>query len=186
VAGFLKQIVFLVILLVSWPVNVPVWAAQDAAGNPAVEYKIKAAFLLNFAKFITWPDQTFAGEEDPFTFCVLGRDPFGTALTPLQARSVAGHPIRVRYLREAAQAGCCQMLFVADSEQDHLAERFAELNTMPIVTVSDIPGFADRGGIIEFVTRQGRLSFRINLAEARKRHLRINASLLNLATEVIR
>jgi len=78
------------------------------------------------------------------------------------------------------------MLFIADSEKEKVRTILKGLENTPVVTVSDIPGFAEQGGTIEFVLRQGRLSFKINLAEARKRHLRINASLLSLATEVIR
>ncbi len=185
-AGFLQKLVFTFILMVSFLATLPVCSVGAPGGSPAVEYKIKAAFLLNFAKFITWPKQTFTNTDQPFSFCVLGRDPFDAALTPLQSRSVAGHSIRVQYLKKPAETETCQMLFIADSEKENLTSVLEELDDMAIVTVSDIPGFVDKGGIIEFVTREGRLSFRINLAEARKRHLRINASLLNLATEVIR
>ena len=185
-AGFLQKLVFTSILMVSFLVTLPVCSVGAPGKNPVVEYKIKAAFLLNFAKFITWPEQTFASTGKPFSFCVLGRDPFGTALTPLQSRTVAGHPIRVQYLKKPAETETCQMLFIADSEKEHLTSIVEELDDMAIVTVSDIPGFVEQGGTIEFVTREGRLSFRINLAKAKKCHLRINASLLNLAAEVIR
>ncbi len=174
---------FLLVFILVFPPVCPVGAA---GADPPVEYKIKAAFLLNFAKFITWPDQTFTSPQQPFSFCVLGQDPFGTALTPLQSRTVAHHPIRVHYLKRLADTGTCQMLFIADSEKEKVRTILKGLENTPVVTVSDIPGFAEQGGTIEFVLRQGRLSFKINLAEARKRHLRINASLLSLATEVIR
>ncbi len=55
-----------------------------------------------------------------------------------------------------------------------------------VVTVSDIRGFVDFGGSIEFVTRSNRLSFIINLANAYKQEVHMNAFLLNLATRVIR
>ena len=185
-ADFLQKIVCTSILIVLFLVALPVCSVGAPGKNTAVEYKIKAAFLLNFAKFITWPEETFASREQPFSFCVLGRDPFGAALTPLQSRKVAGHSITVQYLKKSAGSDTCQMLFIADSEKENLTSILEELDDMAIVTVSDIPGFVDQGGIIEFVTRRGRLSFRINLAEARNCHLHINASLLNLATEVIR
>ena len=184
--GFLQKLVFTSILMASFLVTLPVCSVGAPGKNPAVEYKIKAAFLLNFAKFITWPEQTFTSTKQPFSFCVVGRDPFGPALTPLQSRTVAAHPIKVQYLKKPAETETCQMLFIADSEKENLTSMVEELDEMAIVTVSDIPGFADQGGIIEFVTRQGRLSFRINLARAKKCHLRIHASLLNLAAEVIR
>jgi hypothetical protein len=186
VPDFLKKIVFS-LLVVACCQGVMLSFTGPASGQEsAVEYKIKAAFLLNFAKFITWPEQTLTSVEQPFSFCVLGRDPFGAALTPLQARTVAGHSIRVRYLETPAESRTCQMLFITDSEKEKLSGILKELENIAVVTVSDIPGFVENGGIIEFVSSQGRLAFKINLAEAGKRHLRINASLLNLASEVIR
>jgi len=186
VAASLHKVVLACFLLAFMLVLIPVCSAEIGGANPPVEYKIKAAFLLNFAKFITWPEQTFASPQQPFSFCVLGRDPFGTALTPLQTRTVAHRPIHIKYVQDLADTDTCQMLFIADSEKEKLPTLLKGLEKIPVVTVSDIPGFAEQGGTIEFVLRQGRLSFKINLAEARKHHLHINASLLSLATEVIR
>jgi len=186
VAGLSKQLVRIVLMGLLALGTMPGGCAGAAASDPPVEYKIKAAFLLNFAKFITWPEQAFTGQEQPFCFCVLGKNPFDGALLPLQSRTVAKHPISIRYMQTTAETGACQVLFISKSEKDRLGSILETMNTLPVVTVSDIPGFAERGGIIEFVLRQGRLSFKINLTEARKHHLRINASLLNLATEVIR
>ena len=47
------------------------------AVDPALEYQVKAAFLLNFTKFVDWPAGAFAGSDSPITICILGNDPFG-------------------------------------------------------------------------------------------------------------
>jgi hypothetical protein len=84
VAGFPQKIIVSLILMVSYCMMPPICSPEVVRSGSPVEYKIKAAFLLNFAKFITWPDQTFTSPQQPFSFCVLGQDPFGTALTPMQ------------------------------------------------------------------------------------------------------
>ncbi|HHD63273.1 MAG TPA: YfiR family protein, partial [Desulfobulbaceae bacterium] len=71
-------------------------------------------------------------------------------------------------------------------EKEGLETINAALRNRAIVTVSDMQGFARTGGIIEFVIRGSKLSFIINLAQANKQGVHMNASLLNLATEVIR
>ncbi len=163
---------------------------QASAGTPEpeapVEYKVKAAFLLNFAKFITWPEKVSAEKDQPFTMCVLGEDPFGSSLAGIEARSVRGRKIKLRYIDSAEQATGCRLLFVSRSEKGRLGAVLAALQGKNVVTVSDIRGFADFGGSIEFVTRSNRLSFIINLANAYKQGVHMNASLLNLATKVIR
>jgi len=160
-------------------------AARQQADSP-LEYKIKAAFLLNFAKFVTWPERESFGKGQPFTLCILGKDPFGPSLAGIESRTVGKRRVHVRYIENPGQINGCRLLFVSSSEREKLADISAALRGQPVVTVSDIRGFSSSGGIFEFVTRGNKLSFIINLAQARKQGLHINASLLNLATEVIR
>jgi hypothetical protein len=185
IAMIRKAVIFMLLLAAALH-PVAFSAAGVRPAEPEVEYKIKAAFLLNFAKFITWPKKTFTGEDQVFTLCVLGKDPFGPALSAIELRTVGKRKIELRYIDTVQQAGACQMVFVSGSEKDKLKIINTALHDHAIVTVSDLQGFARAGGIIEFVTRGNKLSFTINLAQANKQGVRINSALLNLAVEVIR
>src|SRR5436309_1901674 len=44
-----------------------------------LEYQVKAAFLLNFTRFVEWP-QPESASSPPFSICILGEDPFQGAL----------------------------------------------------------------------------------------------------------
>ncbi|MFI3187409.1 MAG: YfiR family protein, partial [Methylococcaceae bacterium] len=46
---------------------------QVIASDVDVEYKVKAGYLYNFTKFITWPEDSSAS----FNLCIVGDDPFG-------------------------------------------------------------------------------------------------------------
>jgi len=184
-----RIIFFLLVLSLLLAMCAGAFQVSIAAGLQAdtqVEYKIKAAFLLNFAKFITWPKHTFTKEDQVFTMCVLGRDPFRLALSAIKSRTVGKRKIELRYIDTVQQAEACQMVYVSGSEKKRLETINAALRNRAIVTVSDMRGFARSGGIIEFVTRGNKLSFIINLAAADKQGVHINSSLLNLAIEVIR
>ncbi len=161
-------------------------AAQSIrAESNTLEYKVKAAFLLNFAKFTSWPVSHFATKQ-AFSLCVLGKDPFGAALNGLETKQVAGKPvflIRQEQLEGAMEHG--DLLFIARSEQDHLSEILAYAETRGMVTVSDIEGFARAGGIYELKNKNGRLSFIINNSKAKQRGIQISSSLLKLAIEVL-
>lgn len=60
-------------------VSVTSYPARAAAAEP-LEYQVKAAFLLNFTKFVQWPASAFADENSPVAICILGEDPFGNTL----------------------------------------------------------------------------------------------------------
>ena len=149
-----------------------------------VEYKVKAAFLLNFARFAAWPE--IVAPEPRFALCVLGDDPFGPALAGIESKEIGGKTILLRHLASAADGiDQCRLLFVGKSEQGNLARILSTIAGQPILTVSDIEGFAKAGGVFEFKDRDGRLSFIINNTKAKASGMHISASLLNLAVEVL-
>ena len=149
------------------------------------EYKIKAAFLLNFPKFIRWPQSSGFAESNSLSVCLLGEDSFGYALSTIDGRMVGKKQVELFYLDAPEQATGCDILFVSDSESEHLKTIGSVLQGSPVLTVSDIPGYADSTGIIEFVRKGNRVSFRINLKNARREGFEINSSLLTLASEVV-
>lgn len=149
----------------------------------AREYKLKAAFLLNFSKFTTWPKESFSGAEQTFNVCVVGEDPFGTALDGLELKKVDGRQVRLHYAASIAAAQTCHIMFISKSEHGHLAQ-LQQLTERSVLTVSDIEDFSLQGGIFELITQDGRLSFIANNRQASHSGLRINASLLNLAVKV--
>jgi hypothetical protein len=149
------------------------------------EYKLKAAFLLNFSKFTTWPDEALTRSQESFNFCVVGKDPFGAILGGLKSKKVGGRNIELLYPETPAEQKRCHLLFVSRSEKGRLFQLQELTGGLPLVTASDIQGFSRRGGIFEFVTRDGKLSFIVNNNHAKKKGLQINASLLNLAAEVL-
>ena len=163
----------------------PVSIAGAQETDAAVEYKIKAAFLLNFAKFINWPEKSFSGDNQVFKFCVLGDNPFGSSLSAIESRTVDSRKVDLLYVNDLEESQKCHLLFISVSEKNKLAAINKALSEHAITTVSDIEGFARDGGIIEFVTRGDKLAFIINLSQAREQELKIHSALLNLATEVI-
>ena len=153
------------------------------AGEP--EYKVKAAFLVNIAKFVSWNEGVFANE-DRFALCLIGRDPFGDALNGIENKQIAGkHIILQQLISGFDHIGECRLAFISKSEQGNLEKILKASVGKPVVTVSDIEGFASSGGIFEFKDKDGRLSFVINNTRAKANGIHISASLLALAIEVL-
>lgn len=53
-----------------------------------------------------------------------------------------------------------------------------------VLTVSDMPKFTERGGMIQFVTAANRVRFEINLQSARQAGLMMSSELLRVASAV--
>jgi len=181
----IRKVIIVFLLISAWIGVFGMHCVRAQPTDAAAEYKIKAAFLLNFAKFITWPEDSFAEDNAPFKVCVLGEDPFGTALSTIESRTVANRKVDLYYVNSLEEAIGCHLLFISASEKNNLASIRETLKDLPITTVSDIEGFAEHGGIIEFLTREDKVAFTINLNRARKQRLNIPSALLSLATKVI-
>lgn len=153
-----------------------------ARAQSAGEYKIKAAFLYNFAKFVEWPPQVFKSASDPIVIGVLGKNPFGGELAEAVAgKTLRGRAFQVRGIADAQQATDCQIVFISSSEHKHLAPLLARIGNSAVLTVGDTDNFAAEGGIINFKIEDGNVRLQINPEAARKQQLRISAKLLSLA-----
>lgn len=147
----------------------------------APEYEIKAAFIYNFSRFIDWPKE--AGETDAdLYFCVLGQDPFGEALESLEGREVRGRTLKTRRLERVDERGDCAIIYISPSLDDDYAGLLDILNQdRGVLSVSDIDGFAENGGIIELYLEKDKVRFAINLEAARRAGLEMSSQLLRLA-----
>ena len=153
-----------------------------AQETPPGEYRVKAAFLWNFAKFIQWPTNAFTKDAAPFVIGVLGENPFGEDLErTVRGKQINTHPIEVKAFRAVPEAKQCHMLFVSNSETNRLTDLFKSLRGSPILTVGETEQFADAGGMINFVFEGNKIRFQINDDAARAADLKISSKLLSLA-----
>jgi hypothetical protein len=148
------------------------------------EYEVKAAFLYNFAKFVKWPDEAATGAT--FVIGVLGDDPFGPALEKtLHGKTVLDKTVEVRRFASPEAARDARIVFVAASEKNRLKEILKTLAGSAVLTVGDMDGFADRGGMIAFQLRDEAVRFDINLEVVEHANLKMSSQLIRLAQRVI-
>lgn len=150
------------------------------------EYQVEAVYLLNFGKFIEWPARVDAPGE-PFTICVLGQYPFGTALDKtIAGESIDGRRVAARRISKSQEAMNCRILFIGLSEETRLAEILKTLDKASVLTVSNVPKFSQRGGMIQFVVEASKVRFEVNLGSAERVGLTLSSELLKVATTVTR
>src|SRR5207247_9164334 len=163
----------------------PALAATAAGPGLTREYDLKAAFLFNFAHFVTWPPESFRDGHAPITIGVLGVDPFGRSLDEIVANeSVSGRKLIVRRFQSLGPIDSCQILFVSSSESSRWSEILARLEHRSVLTVGDSGDFPARSGMVGFLVDHNRLRLRINLAAATAARLTISSKLLRLAETV--
>ncbi len=162
--------------------NAPTVLADPDAANASAsrEYRIKAAFLYNLAKFTVWPAEAFADAKAPLRLCVLGEDPFHGALAALEGRTVKNRPMVAGRLSSGDPLGQCHLLFVSASEHGRLGTILESLRGMPVLVVGDTPGFARSGGTIRLKIVGNKVRFEINVGAAQHAKLKIDSRLLRL------
>jgi hypothetical protein len=171
-------------LLIAWMVvGVPLLHAQKSAPT---ENEVKSAYLYNFGKFVDWPDKVKdAGEF--FPICVLGDDTFGSTLeTTIARESINGKQVLVKRVAKPQEAVYCRILFISSSQKSRLKEILTELDITSVLTVSDMPEFTSRGGMIQFVVEANKVRFEVNLTNAERTGLTLSSQLLKVATSVKR
>lgn len=156
--------------------------AQDNAVSR--ENQLKAAVLHKFYNYVQWDEAPFRPAQE---ICIVGQNPFGTALERLsaEAKPNSARVLAVRTVASPSQAASCAIVFISRSESEQLASVLESLGATPLITVSDIPGFALAGGVIELTVDKGRIRFIINNDAAQAHHVKISSSLLKLASEVL-
>jgi hypothetical protein len=158
--------------------------AAATGAHAADEYRVKAAFLMNFTKFVDWPPASFSSETAPFSICILGSDPFGAALDSIvDGEAVDSHKLVVHRFGQPPQPGVCQVLFVGGSVRKDLGQILEEVGP-GVLTVGEGDNFLLEGGIIAFVIDNRRVRFDINQSAAAKAELKMNAKLLGVARSV--
>jgi len=176
------------ILIVALSVSLS-WApeavAQTSDSSDSSEYLIKAGFIYNFAKFVEWPTTAFAQPDSPIVIGILGIDPFGPLIDRIvENKKIGARGFVVRRLKwggDLKDLKECKILFVGSSERAHIDELMQIVKTLPILTVGETPGFAERGGVIRFVLEDNRVRFEINVDAAHEADLTISSRLLTLA-----
>lgn len=143
---------------------------------------VEAAYLYNFGKFVRWPEN---GRSGPLLICVAGQDSFEETVARLvQDERINDRPLEVRLLRRGDKEQGCSILFIGAAERDHLDGLLAEAVGKPILTVSDVPDFLARGGVIQFLFLENHVRFSVNLNAANRNGLDLSSELLKVAVSV--
>jgi hypothetical protein len=147
------------------------------------EADTKAALIFKIGKFVRWPNGAFADSRGTLLLCIVGRDDFGESVDSLAGQRLQGQTITIARLANAAQSASeCRIVFISESEHDRLPALLSSIAGSPVLTISDMEGFASQGGMVGIATTTSKIHFEINAGASKRAGLAIGAQLLQLAT----
>jgi hypothetical protein len=173
---YVKQYKIVVLLLLMFAFSMP----TAVHGIEAEEYRLKAVFVLNFARYTEWPAEMKV-DSGAFTISIIGPRPSATFTNALNGQTIRGARVTVKFVDNVLQAKNSQLLYVSGVELSNLIKALRDVSHYPVLTVSDIPGFCEAGGMIGMVRVENRLGFDINYPSIRKAGLSVSTQLLKLA-----
>ncbi len=167
-------------------------------------YKLKAAFIYNFIKFVEWPKDKIADGNEPISVGIIGKDPFGNAFEPLKDKQAKGRKVVIKRFkgfeelkeihgkdkaglqREIKAIRKCHVLFICHSEKESQRDIINSVKGSSILTVGEMEVFFKSGGIINFLMEEKKVRFEINDTAAKRAKLKISSKLLRLAKRVVK
>ena len=161
------------------------WLLPALAAQPAPdEAQVKAAFVYNFAKFVEWPDDA-ASHAGPMVVGVLGDAKLKATIDrTLRGKTVRGRAFEVRHFTSPESIALCHILFVAVRDAEGAQRVLHVTQDSPTLTIGELRGFSDWGGVIELILVDNQFRFEINAGTARRGGLKVGSRLLRLARSV--
>lgn len=157
-----------------------IFTLSTLQAQKASEYQVKAAFMLNFSKFLEWPPEALGAPNEPFVVGVIGNDPFGNNLDEIiTGDSINEHPMIVKRFKSTEEIDKCHILFI--NTPGKTSEVLDTLKGKSILTVGNDPDFNRHGGIIRFYTQNDMIRLQINIGAAKAANLNVSSKLLRIA-----
>jgi hypothetical protein len=158
------------------------WGCATPANAQAVAVPaLKAAFLYNFAKFAEWPADSLA-QGQRLSLCVVNDAAVADALEQaIKGRAIEGHVLTVHVIKAEGPVRSCHVLYITGLDARRSGQLLGVVKGAAILTVSDADRFAESGGVAQLILEQGRMRFAVNVAAARRAHVRLSPRLLRLA-----
>jgi hypothetical protein len=161
-------------------------ALPEQNQTPPSEAQIKAAFLLNFARFAEWSPMAVPETSTLLFFCFDGGEDVRIAFEALaNGKEIGKRKIVNRKITSPADARTCQAVFANDSKHIREVELLKTAREAGALTVGDGPNFLNSGGMIQLLVDDNRMRFDINLVTASLAKIKLSSKLLALARHVV-
>jgi hypothetical protein len=139
------------------------WIAGSAMGQPSFpNLEVKANFMLNFARFVTWPEGIFESEASELDICILA-DPIyaGAISSVLSGRKIRRREVQILGPGTSEDALWCHVVIIPEALALLHDEVIDTLGSSSILTISESGGFAQAGGVANLISREGKVRLEV-------------------------
>ncbi len=178
---------YFLVLALSFVISSHLLSSQAIAQETSSRaYAIKAGFIYQFTRFVKWPPQSDVYKNNnEYKICVVGDNPFGSILHRLEKKHRSKeHPLEIELDVSRSDFQGCDILFVSFSERFDVERIVRQTKALPILTVGDTEGFAERGIDINLLVVENRVKLEINKQCLDAKRFKASSELLDLATLV--
>jgi len=156
-------------------------APSSAQTGTQHEYELKAGVLYRIMEYVEWPKEALSSNPGALQIGLIGQIPFADALEVLNGKSIQGRELIVKRIPDLQAAASCQVIFIGASEKSRISEIVAGMKDRPVLTVSEVDGFAEQGGMVNLLAGPNRIVMEINREVTGRAKLSVSSQLLKLA-----
>ena len=187
-----RRLAILVILFIAVGMTFGTAQAKSAAYK---ETDIKAALIYNFLKFVDWPKDAFQedqkGKKEAIRIGVVGKDAFASAAKIFNNKKIHERSLKViqvseKHLKNEEMLRGFHVLYVSAAVKSQAKKIPPRLKNSTVLTIGEVDGFLEAGGIFNFVVEKKKIRFEVNLVAAEQAKIKIRSKLLRLAKRVIK
>jgi len=164
------------------------WGSMRCAAQTGTEheYALKAGVLYHIIEYVEWPSSSLSNNPPSITIGLMGQIPFADTLEVLNGKMIQGRKLVVKRVADSQEAAGCHVVFIGASEKPRISEIVGDLKNRPVLTVSEVEGFAEQGGMVNLIAGPNRIIMEINRQVASQAKLGMSSQLLKLAKVVAR
>ena len=171
-------------LIICWLIFSPLCGWAELLVGP--EYEVKTGFIFNFANFVNWPEKAFETSEESLSFCFISDHPAANVLFTLNEQPIRERILTVEKVESDLTDQNCQILFLGTDNTSFIRRTLAILRGQHVLTIGEIEGFAQMGGVINFYNQDNKLRFEVNIDAANRAELKLGAQILQSAQRIIK
>ncbi|MBL0319317.1 MAG: YfiR family protein [Alphaproteobacteria bacterium] len=127
--------------------------SQVSAAKVNIWPATKASLIIKYLNYVVWPTSVLPSKKEPLTICLFRGDPLEEYIPKAASKEHSPYTLTVKKVGYKDSFYGCHILFVSEGNNDHIDEVIASTKGKPILTMSDIRGFAKNGGIAGFFIR---------------------------------
>lgn len=146
-------------------------------------YVLKAVYLEKFSRFVTWPEESAMNNPDePFVISVMGKTPLANNLEQIYSiQKINNKRVIIKRISNLYEIENSHILVIAESERKNLQNIITLTKNLPVLTIAETTGFAEKGVLINFYEENNKLRFEINETAVLQSPLKMSFYLLNSA-----